>query len=117
MSWQEFIEFDTMIFSIQIPWHTVFWGMSLQFIFALLILRTREGAGTVKWIGERLEEFFSYSDPGAKFLFGDSYEDHRFVFKVSTCSRILIAIPGMLYQCCAVYVPFLQLLDAFNVLF
>ncbi|KAL5006235.1 hypothetical protein ScPMuIL_015041 [Solemya velum] len=82
----------------KIPWHTVFWGMSLQFIFALLILRTREGAGTVKWIGERLEEFFSYSDPGAKFLFGDSYEDHRFVFKTAPAVIVFcVAISVLIY--------------------
>ncbi|WAQ94255.1 S28A3-like protein [Mya arenaria] len=45
------------IFSInpaKVNWHTVFWGIALQYVFALLILRTETGYQIFKWLGDRV---------------------------------------------------------------
>ena len=68
---------------LQVNWHAVFWGISLQFYLALFILRTQAGSQLFDWLGRRLEEFIAYTDEGSKFLFGDAYTMHRFVFKVA----------------------------------
>ncbi|KAL5006941.1 hypothetical protein ScPMuIL_015747 [Solemya velum] len=60
----------------------VFWGLAIQFIFALIILRWDGGFRAFRWLGDRVSEFLSYSDAGAKFVFGDVYEHHFFAFKV-----------------------------------
>nr|KAG5705151.1 hypothetical protein BaRGS_030868 [Batillaria attramentaria] len=66
---------------VRIPWHTVFWGVALQFYLGIFVLRTHVGYNIVEWIGHRVEEFIGYTDAGSKFLFGDAYTMHPFVFK------------------------------------
>ena len=60
----------------------MFWGLGLQFIFALLVLRTSWGYEAFKWLGDRVQEFLEYSDAGAEFVFGENFEEHFFAFKV-----------------------------------
>ena len=45
-------------------------GFALQFIFGLLILRTKIGYGFFKWLGERVTIFLGFTDAGTSFLFG-----------------------------------------------
>lgn len=37
----------------------------------------------MKWVGDRFSELMAYSKDGSVFVFGDSYYEHMFVFKVS----------------------------------
>ena len=67
---------------LQVNWHTVFWGLSLQFYLALFLLRTQAGGELFDWLGHRLEDFIAYTDEGSKFLFGEAYTMHPVVFKV-----------------------------------
>ncbi|CAL1538783.1 unnamed protein product [Lymnaea stagnalis] len=80
----------------KVKWRPVFWGIALQLIFALLILRTSWGHDAFQWLGDRVSEFLAYTDAGSKFIFGDDYEQHYFAFKVlpvvvffSTCVSML----------------------------
>ena len=57
--------------------------MSLQFIMALLILKTTWGASVIRWCGERLEEFVANGEAGSIFIFGEKYTDHPFAFGVN----------------------------------
>ncbi|KAL5007441.1 hypothetical protein ScPMuIL_016247 [Solemya velum] len=66
----------------KVQWHPVFWGIALQYLFALLILRTSWGYEIFKYLGDRITDFLSYSHVGAEFAFGESYEDHLFAFKI-----------------------------------
>jgi CNT family concentrative nucleoside transporter len=54
-----------------VNWRPVLWGVGLQLIFALLIIKTPGG----RWIFERLNDVFKnllgYTGEGAKFLFGN----------------------------------------------
>ncbi|KAH9524811.1 hypothetical protein Btru_027928 [Bulinus truncatus] len=54
-----------------VDWHPIFWGFSIQFYFAIIILRTRWGYQTFNWLGDRVTEFLAYSNAGASFVFGD----------------------------------------------
>ena len=67
---------------LQVRWRPVIWGLALQCVFALLVLRTSWGYEAFKWLGDRVQEFMAYSDVGAIFVFGDSFADHLFAFKV-----------------------------------
>ena len=66
----------------QVRWQTVLWGIGLQFIFALVVLRWPAGYMALKWLGDRFHEFLAYSNVGAEFVFGRSYAEHFFAFKV-----------------------------------
>ncbi|BFY97092.1 hypothetical protein BsWGS_00132 [Bradybaena similaris] len=66
----------------KVQWRAVFWGMALQLIFALLIMRTYWGRDAFEWLGDRVSEFLAYTDAGSIFVFGDLYINHFFAFKV-----------------------------------
>ncbi|KAL5007459.1 hypothetical protein ScPMuIL_016265 [Solemya velum] len=75
--------FVTSAHPSQVKVRPVFWGLAIQFIFALIILRWEFGYKAFLWLGARVSEFLSYSDEGAKFLFGrDTFEHHFFAFKL-----------------------------------
>jgi CNT family concentrative nucleoside transporter len=49
---------------------TVAWGLSLQFLFALLVLRTSAGQATFRWMGEKINRLLSFASYGSSFVFG-----------------------------------------------
>ena len=55
----------------KIPWRIVLWGLALQFIFALLILRTPVGAGVFDVANDVILAAVGFTLEGASFLFGD----------------------------------------------
>ncbi|XP_078252913.1 solute carrier family 28 member 3-like [Rhinoraja longicauda] len=91
----------TFIFSKypgKVKWRTVFWGIGLQFILALLILRTHTGFVAVNWLGIQVQIFMNYVDAGAKFLFGEKYTDHYFAFKVLPLVIYFSSVISILYH-------------------
>ncbi len=54
-----------------IPWRIVLWGLGLQFIFALLILRTPFGEGAFAAANDVILAAVGFTLEGARFLFGD----------------------------------------------
>uniref|UniRef100_A0A0B7BBS2 Concentrative nucleoside transporter C-terminal domain-containing protein n=1 Tax=Arion vulgaris TaxID=1028688 RepID=A0A0B7BBS2_9EUPU len=64
----------------KINYHTVYWGLGLQFIFSLLVLKWEFGKNAIVWLQSRLDEFFENSVVGSKFLFGDDFADHYIMF-------------------------------------
>ncbi|XP_069110027.1 solute carrier family 28 member 3-like [Argopecten irradians] len=88
------------VFSVnpaKVKWRPVFWGLMLQFIFALIILRTQGGYDVFEWIGNRVQEFIKYSDKGAEFVFGANYTDHFFAFSVLPVIVFLYVIISQRY--------------------
>jgi CNT family concentrative nucleoside transporter len=65
-----------------IRWRTVAWGLGLEFIFALVILKTPWGLNVFKSLGDIVSNFLAFSDVGAKFVFGDNFKEHLFAFQV-----------------------------------
>ncbi|XP_072441897.1 solute carrier family 28 member 3-like [Chiloscyllium punctatum] len=66
----------------KVRWRTILWGIGLQFVFGLIILRTEAGFHVFQWMGSQVQIFLNYADAGSKFLFGATYTDHFFAFKV-----------------------------------
>ncbi|XP_077864446.1 solute carrier family 28 member 3-like [Saccoglossus kowalevskii] len=71
-----------------VRWRPVLWGLGLQFIFAVFILRTKVGFDIFKWIGDFAQLFLSFSNYGAEFVFGADYTEHFFAFVVSNSHDI-----------------------------
>ncbi|PIK55340.1 putative solute carrier family 28 member 3 isoform X3 [Apostichopus japonicus] len=66
-----------------VKWRPVIWGLVLQFLLGILILRTQLGFQVFEWLGNVTRSFLEFSDAGAKFVFGkDTFMDHFFAFKV-----------------------------------
>ncbi|KAK7484553.1 hypothetical protein BaRGS_00024185 [Batillaria attramentaria] len=81
----------------QVRWRTVGWGLLLQFIFALLVLRTTWGRAAFKWLAARMTEYMNYTDSGAAFVFGPSFRDHFFAFRVMSTIIFFSASISILY--------------------
>jgi CNT family concentrative nucleoside transporter len=52
------------------PWRTVLWGLGLQFIFAILILKTTPGRLIFDFTGSAIRKLADFANEGCKFVFG-----------------------------------------------
>ena len=67
----------------------VAWGLALQFVLALLILKWSLGYQVFNWLGNRITEFLAHTDVGSRFLFGDRLIDEFvFAFRVRLLSIV-----------------------------
>ena len=53
-----------------IIWRQVTWGLSLQFVFGLLILRWSYGQAIFHCLGSKVDTFLGFTDAGSSFVFG-----------------------------------------------
>jgi len=81
-----------------IRWRPVLWGLALQLIFALFILRTALGLAVFQWLGEVVSAFLDFSDAGAAFVFGENFQDFFFAFKVLPTIIFFSAFISLLYH-------------------
>ncbi|XP_018429584.1 PREDICTED: solute carrier family 28 member 3 [Nanorana parkeri] len=81
----------------KVNWRQVFWGIGLQFLLGLLILRTKPGFDAFDWLGIQMQTFLEYSDTGSKFVFGEKFLDHFFAFKVLPIVIFFSTVMSMLY--------------------
>ena len=87
-------------FSIQrnaVRWRTVVWGLGLEFVFALIILKTPWGLNVFKSLGDIVSNFLAFSDVGAKFVFGENFKDHFFAFQVLPTIIFFSAFINVMY--------------------
>lgn len=59
-----------------IPWATVAWGMGLQLVFALLVLRTSPGREFFDFLNVIVTKLLGYTTDGARFIFGNLVEQN-----------------------------------------
>ena len=81
-----------------IRWATVLWGIGLQLVLAVLILKTTIGLTIFQFLGDRTKELLDFSDAGAKFIFGDGFEEHFIAFKVLPTIIFFSAFIALLYH-------------------
>jgi concentrative nucleoside transporter, CNT family len=81
-----------------ISWKPVLWGVALQFLFALIILRSPWGLKLFQALGDGVTYFLDYSDAGAKFLFGEKFKDFYIAFKVLPTIIFFSAFISVLYH-------------------
>lgn len=81
----------------KVRWRPVFWGMGLQFVFALVILRTSHGFSAFKFVGDTVARFLDYTDVGSAFVFGPGFVEHYIAFKVLTVIIFFSSFISVLY--------------------
>ena len=67
----------------------VTWGLSLQFVFALLILRWSTGQAFFACLGQKVDRFLAFTNEGSGFVFG--YLVHGKIFNTETLSNQSLA--------------------------
>jgi CNT family concentrative nucleoside transporter len=55
----------------KIPWRVIGWGLGLQLIFGVLVLKTAAGQWVFGQLNDVVIQLLSYSEAGARFLFGN----------------------------------------------
>jgi len=73
-------------------------GVALQFIFALLILRTSAGRAVFNLARVVVAKVLSFSDAGATFIFGENFQEHFFAFSVLPTIIFVSAIMALLFH-------------------
>ncbi|MDJ0764721.1 MAG: nucleoside transporter C-terminal domain-containing protein [Myxococcota bacterium] len=58
----------------KVPWRVIAWGLGLQIVFSILILKTTAGKAVFDAIRDGAARLISFSDAGAGFLFGNLYK-------------------------------------------
>jgi len=81
-----------------IPWNTVLWGIALQLILGVLLLKSAIGLRIFQFLGSVAEEFLNFSDAGAKLVFGDGFEEHFIAFKILPTLIFFSAFISLLYH-------------------
>ncbi len=80
-----------------VRWRTVAWGLGLEFVLALVILKTPWGLNVFKSLGDIVSNFLAFSDVGAKFVFGENFKEHLFAFQVLPTIIFFSAFISVLY--------------------
>ena len=92
------------------PWRTVWWGLGLQFIFALIIIRTEFGRLLFEWAQRAVNRLNLSAIEGAKMVFGPLAEEsllanafgpqNIFIFVISVTATIIVvsALSSLLYH-------------------
>jgi CNT family concentrative nucleoside transporter len=91
------------------PWRTVFWGIALQFIFAVLILKTAWGMAAFDFAGRAINKLIQFSNEGSRFVFGPladnalmakTFPERPLVFAVLVAGTIIIvsALSSLFYH-------------------
>ncbi|WAL60321.1 NupC/NupG family nucleoside CNT transporter [Thermocoleostomius sinensis] len=81
-----------------VAWKSVLWGIALQFIFAVFILRIPIGFSIFQFLGNVVTQFLNFSDEGARFVFGDNFQEFFFAFKVLPTIIFFSAFISLLYH-------------------
>ncbi|XP_071493756.1 sodium/nucleoside cotransporter 2-like [Diadema antillarum] len=66
----------------KVKWRPVLWGLVLQFLMGLFVLRTPPGLALFKWLKDIIIQVYGFSHAGAVFVFGEDYVRHYFAFGV-----------------------------------
>lgn len=74
------------------PWRTVLWGPGLQFIFAVLILKTPWGAAVFDLTGRAVQKLIQFSNEGCKFVFGPLADNVLLADKFGPQNGLIFAV-------------------------
>ncbi|XP_069416489.1 sodium/nucleoside cotransporter 1 isoform X4 [Ovis canadensis] len=71
-----------------VSWRAVFWGLGLQFVLGLVVIRTEPGFIAFQWLGDQIQIFLSYTESGSSFVFGEALVKDVFAFQISWLMQI-----------------------------
>lgn len=81
----------------RVNWQLVIMGLVLQFAFAWITLKTVPGRMTFDALGLLFTKVLDFVDAGSKFIFGDSFKDIYFAFKVLPTIIFFSSLMSVLY--------------------
>lgn len=73
-------------------------GVALQFLVGVVLLKTRFGDMAFQWAREAVPKIVSFSDEGAKFVFGDGFPEHYVAFSVLPTIIFISSLTAVLFH-------------------
>ncbi|NWH61171.1 S28A1 protein, partial [Geococcyx californianus] len=80
-----------------VSWRAVFWGLGLQFLFGLFVLRTTPGMQAFRWLGDQIQVFLGYTTAGSSFVFGNTLIEEVFAFQTLPIIVFFSCVMSILY--------------------
>jgi CNT family concentrative nucleoside transporter len=80
-----------------IRWRTVLWGLGLQVLLAVIVIRTGWGFAAFAFLGNLAKKVLDFTDAGSSFVFGEKFTDHFFAFKVLPTIIFVSSATAVLY--------------------
>ena len=74
------------------PWRTVVWGVGLQFILAVLILKMPWGGKFFDFAGRVIQKLIQFSNEGCKFVFGPLADEKLLTDKFGPGNAVIFAV-------------------------
>ncbi len=80
-----------------VRWRPLLWGLALQVVLALCIIKLPFGFATFQFVGSLVKKFLDFTDAGSSFVFGERFADHFFAFKVLPTIIFVSSCMSLLY--------------------
>jgi len=85
-----------------ISWRVVAWGLGLQVLFAVFVLRVSYGREMFKWLGGVVTSILGFSYAGSEFVFGEIGKQHSsigvvFAFQIMPAIIFVSALFAIMY--------------------
>ncbi|KAK2536327.1 sodium/nucleoside cotransporter 1 [Columba livia] len=80
-----------------VSWRAVFWGLGLEFLFGLVVLRTTPGVQAFQWLGDQIQVFLGYTTAGSSFVFGNTLIQDVFAFQALPIIVFFSCVMSILY--------------------
>jgi len=85
-----------------IRWRVIAWGLGLQLLFAIFVLRIPAGQALFRWLGNLITGILGYSYIGSEFVFGELGKQHSslgviFAFQLLPAIIFVSALFAILY--------------------
>jgi concentrative nucleoside transporter, CNT family len=81
---------------------TIAWGLGLQIVFAIVVLRTETGQNTFQWLGDKITKLLLFARYGSSFVFGQLGTSGNtiatFAFQVLPTIIFIAALFAVLYH-------------------
>ena len=81
-----------------VRWRTVATGIAIQFVLALLILKTAPGEAFFAAATDVVTTFLTFADEGSRFVFGQGFEHVPFAFRVLPTIIFFSSVVAVLYH-------------------
>ncbi|MBN3307868.1 S28A1 protein, partial [Amia calva] len=86
-----------------VSWRAVFWGLGIEFVLGLFIIRTNPGFVAFNWLGTQIQIFLNYTTAGSGFVFGKNLIQEAFAFQALPIVIFFSCVMSVLY-----YLGFMQ---------
>ncbi|XP_043841450.1 sodium/nucleoside cotransporter 1 [Dromiciops gliroides] len=80
-----------------VSWRAVLWGLGLQFVLGVFVIRTEPGFVAFQWLGDQVKIFLDYTVVGSSFVFGETLVKDIFAFQVLPIIIFFSCVMSILY--------------------